>query len=145
MKICSKFTGEQPCQSVITLPHRYFPVNLLRILRTPFCKNTYGGLLLYPLTHFLQLVSFYISWGFQGVWKENITLKHNLITNTALYLFQPNVAYHIETSHLFCSAKQIKYEIKSNKLFTGGCKNISLSSFGSIYWLNILRYYLIII
>ena len=57
LKICSKFTGEHPCQSVvsikllrnfieITLPHGCSPVNLLHIFRTPFTKNTSGWLLL---------------------------------------------------------------------------------------------------
>ena len=52
LKICSKFTGEYPCRSVIlikllqlywneiTLRHGYSPVNLLLIFRTPFSKNT---------------------------------------------------------------------------------------------------------
>ena len=51
MKICSKFIGEHPCRSVIpseiTLWHGCSPVNLLHIFRTPFTKNTSGGLLLY--------------------------------------------------------------------------------------------------
>ena len=57
LKICSKFTGEHPCRSVIsiklpcnfietTLRHGCSPVNLLHIFRTPFTKNTSGGLLL---------------------------------------------------------------------------------------------------
>ena len=55
LKICSKFTGEHPCLSVIsikllteiTLWHGCSPVNLLHIFRTPFYgKITYGGLLL---------------------------------------------------------------------------------------------------
>ena len=57
LKICSKFTGEHPCRSVnaikllcnfieMTLRHGCFPVNLLHIFRTPFPKNTSGGLLL---------------------------------------------------------------------------------------------------
>ena len=46
--ICSKFTGEHPCQRVeITLWHGCSPVNLLDIFRTPFTKNTSGWLLLY--------------------------------------------------------------------------------------------------
>ena len=56
LKICSKFTGECPCQSVIsiklqnnfieiTLWHGYSPVNLLHIFGTPFAKDTSGGLL----------------------------------------------------------------------------------------------------
>ena len=58
LKICSKFTEEHRCQSVITmklrsnfieitLRHGCSPVNLLRIFRTPLLKNTSGGLLLY--------------------------------------------------------------------------------------------------
>ena len=51
----SKFTGEHPCRSVISLKlqsnfieialrHRCSPVNLLHIFRTPFPKNTSGWL-----------------------------------------------------------------------------------------------------
>ena len=52
LEIFSKFTGEHPCQSVISkkllaLRRGYFPVNLLHISRTPFPKNTSGGLLLF--------------------------------------------------------------------------------------------------
>ena len=54
LKICSKFTGEHPCQSVISIKllynfteialwHGYSPVNLLHIFRTPFLKNTSEG------------------------------------------------------------------------------------------------------
>ena len=57
LKICSKFTGEYPCWSVISiilqnnfieiaLCHGCSPVNLLHILRTPFPRNTSGWLLL---------------------------------------------------------------------------------------------------
>ena len=58
LKICSKFTGEHPCQSAIaiklfcsfigiTLRRGCSPVNLLHYFRTPFLKNTSGGLLLF--------------------------------------------------------------------------------------------------
>ena len=57
LKICTKFTGEQPCRSVIsiklqsnfigiTLRHECCPVNLLHIFRTPLIKNISVGLLL---------------------------------------------------------------------------------------------------
>ena len=57
LKICSKFTGEHPCQSAISINmlsnfievvlwHGCSPVNLLHIFRTPFPKNTSGWLLL---------------------------------------------------------------------------------------------------
>ena len=55
VKICSIFTGEHPCRSVIsgkllcnfieiTLWHGCSPVNLLYIFRTAFTKNTSGRL-----------------------------------------------------------------------------------------------------
>ena len=58
LKICSKFTGEQPCRSVIsiklqgnfieiTLRHGCSPVSLLHIFRTPITKNISGQLLLF--------------------------------------------------------------------------------------------------
>ena len=55
LKICSKFTGEHPCRSVIsikllfeiTLRHECSPVNLLHIYRKPFPKYTSGRLLLW--------------------------------------------------------------------------------------------------
>ena len=53
LKICCKFTGEHPCQNnfiEIVLRHGCSPVNLQHIFRTPFPKNTSGGLLLYPAT-----------------------------------------------------------------------------------------------
>ena len=57
LKTYSKFTGEHPCRSAIsiklqskfteiTLRHWCFPVNLLHIFRIPFYKNTSEGLLL---------------------------------------------------------------------------------------------------
>ena len=57
LKTCSKFTGEHPCRSVIsiqllrnfteiTIRHGCSPVNLLHIFRTPFTKNISGWLLL---------------------------------------------------------------------------------------------------
>ena len=57
LKICSKFTGEHTWQSTIStklqrnfieiaLRHECSPVYLLHIFRTPFPKNTSGGLLL---------------------------------------------------------------------------------------------------
>ena len=57
LKICGKFTGEHPCQSVIsikllcifieiTLRHGCSPVDLLQIFRTPFHKNSFESLLL---------------------------------------------------------------------------------------------------
>ena len=56
-KIWSKFTGEHPCRSVVSikllcnfieiaLPHACSPVNLPHIFRSSFLKNTSGRILL---------------------------------------------------------------------------------------------------
>ena len=53
MKICSKHTGENPCRSVISikLQSNFVEItlrhgcNLWDIFRTPFPKNTSGGML----------------------------------------------------------------------------------------------------
>ena len=57
LKLCSKFTGELPCRSVIeiTLRHGCSPVNLLHIFRIPLPKNTSGGQLL--KRHFKRIES----------------------------------------------------------------------------------------
>ena len=65
LKICSKFTGEHPSRSVIsikwqtTLRHGCSPANLLHILRKRFSKNTSGWLLLY-----LRILIIIQSWKF---------------------------------------------------------------------------------
>ena len=58
LELCSKFAGENPCRSGISINllqnnvieitprHRCSPVNLLRIYRTPSTKNTSGWLFL---------------------------------------------------------------------------------------------------
>ena len=57
LKICSRFTGEHPCRSMIsiklfcnfieiTLQHGCSPANLLDIFRIPFLRNTSRWLLL---------------------------------------------------------------------------------------------------
>ena len=44
LKICSKFTGENPCRSVISIKlHKGSPVNLLHISRNLFLGTTLGG------------------------------------------------------------------------------------------------------
>ena len=57
LKLCTKFTGEHPCQNLISiksqinfieiaLQHGSSSVKLLHIFRTPFLRNTSGWLLL---------------------------------------------------------------------------------------------------
>ena len=74
LKICSKFTGEHPCQSVIsikllcsfieiTLQHGCFPVILLHISKTPFPSNTTGWLLLLYIKFWFDVVAqWLINW-----------------------------------------------------------------------------------
>ena len=73
LKICSKFTGEHPCRSVISikllcnfieiaLRHGCSPVNLLHIFSTCFNRNTSGRLLLslFTLTNFICINLIYV-------------------------------------------------------------------------------------
>ena len=46
LEICSKFTREHPCWSMISIKLISLPVNLLHIFRTPFVKNISERLLL---------------------------------------------------------------------------------------------------
>ena len=66
--ICSTFTGEHPYRSVIsvkllcnfveiTLWHGRSPVNLMDIFRTPFPKNTSGGLLLDKISYIIRMMN----------------------------------------------------------------------------------------
>ena len=79
LKICSKFTGEHPCRSVISiklqssfieiaLRHGCSSVNLLHIFRTPFPKNTSWWLFLKieVLIKFIHLVYFVVKMYFQN-------------------------------------------------------------------------------
>ena len=86
LKMCSKFTREHPCRSVISiklqsnfieiaLRHRYSPVNLLHIFRTPFHRNTSGWLLLIIFSY-LNTIS---------IWNKFWSLRININLNY-LYL-----------------------------------------------------------
>ena len=79
LKICSKFTGEDPYRSVvsiklqnnfikITLRHGCFPVNLLHIFKTPFPRNTSGWLLLYLIKHRRACVCVCVFWLCEYFW-----------------------------------------------------------------------------
>ena len=77
LKICSKFKGEHPCRSVISikllcnfieiaLRHGCSPVNLLHISRTPFSRNTPGWLLLQFNFYFLLFKLFVVRISFNN-------------------------------------------------------------------------------
>ena len=68
LKICSKFTGEHPCQSVISIKlqsnfieialwHGCSSVNLLRIFRAPFSRKTSEWLFLNLSQEISQITS----------------------------------------------------------------------------------------
>ena len=68
LEICSKFTGEYPCRSAISvklqrnfieiaLRNGYSPVNLLHIFRTPFPNNTSGWQLLAWISFLIKLLA----------------------------------------------------------------------------------------
>ena len=78
LKICSKFTGEHPCRSVIsinlqsnfieiTLQHMCCPVNLLHIFRTPFLRTPLAGCFRAIFPSVLTLRNFCLYKKFQSV------------------------------------------------------------------------------
>ena len=89
LKICSKFTEEHLCWSVISIKllcnfieitHRYkcAPVNFLHIFRTPFPRNNSGWLLLNIWIIFLSVVfilNFYWDWIFKMYLKAFLSLN----------------------------------------------------------------------
>ena len=88
--VCSKFTGEHPCRSVIsiklqnnfieiTLRHGCSPVNLLHVVRAPFPKNTPGGLLLFI---WIPAGVGYISWRH----RPEVFCKKGVIKNVAKFV-----------------------------------------------------------
>ena len=98
LKICSKFTGEHPCRSLIcnfieiALPHGFSPVNLLHIFRTPFPKNIPGRLLLkkkalFHISHIFHkslscnFLVFHIESKRKKMWSHNLTCKKSILRN----------------------------------------------------------------
>ena len=89
LKIYSKFTGENPCQSEITLRHGCSHLNSLYIFRAPFPKNTTRGLLLFYVIwgtmvfrfHFPTL-DFFSLWTSKSPYYYAISLKTLLTSNT---------------------------------------------------------------
>ena len=90
LKICSKLTGEHPCQSVvslkllcnfieITLWHGCSPVNLLHFFRTLFTKNTSGWLLL-SINFLLCIFPTYSLWNYHLIEWNNLIYWHSLYT-----------------------------------------------------------------
>ena len=75
---------------VITLRHGYSPVNLLHISRTPFPKNTSGGLLLHllivPLESTFYSYYAFLSW----VWNSS-----HFLLPTLLKLFIPHFSWNL--------------------------------------------------
>ena len=89
-KICSKFTGEHPRHSVIsikllckfieiTLRHGCYPVHLLHIFKRPFPKNTSGGLLL-SYTFKDVLVTCFSLWHFREIVDYKTLLPQQLVS-----------------------------------------------------------------
>ena len=83
LKICSKFTGEHPWRSAISvklhsnfieiaLRHGCFPVNLMYIFRVPFLKSTSGWLL---LIFFDEILSKY-----QCGFRKGFNVQHCLVS-----------------------------------------------------------------
>ena len=99
LKICSKFTGEHPCWSVIsitllcdfieiTLRHECSPINLVLIFRIPFHKNTSQGMLLNKSSNKIPKI----------IIKTIIaTIKLNLLKNKPIKSTKSSFEFFVET------------------------------------------------
>ena len=133
LKICSKFTTEQPCQSVITIKlfcsfieitywQGCSPVNLLHIFKTPFCKNTSVGLLLsiWVRFFFLKRRNCVHSMSYQS----NVTLEWlEICSNYAVKHQNDNKAANLLTFLNLLSANPTKWS-NTLKQFVGSCRLI---------------------
>ena len=104
LKICSKVTGEHPCQCVISIKlgwnfieiavrYRCSPVNLLHIFRTRFSRNTPGRLLLFfirlkRISKFLILFFF-----FQHLFAFSILYLTRIFQNFNCYSFFQQLSF----------------------------------------------------
>ena len=110
LKKCSKFTGEHPCRSTISikllcnfieiaLRHGCSPVNLLNIFRTPFLKNTSGWLLFKLLFSF---PSFPVAF---------LTKPYNCKHSSSIFV----ISFFVEQFHFlitwFCSLRRVSIQI----------------------------------
>ena len=107
LRICSKFTGQRPCRSVISIKlqnnfiemilwHGCSPVNLLHIFRLPFPKNTFGWLLLEFVEKRLIVGKRY-SWWVINPLLANIPILYPLKTSENRRLFGLFKGYKMQT------------------------------------------------
>ena len=99
LKICSKFTGEHPCWSVIsitllcdfieiTLRHECSPINLVLIFRTPFHKNTSQEMLLNKSSNKIPKII---------ITTIIATIKLNLLKNKPIKITKSSFEFFVET------------------------------------------------
>ena len=98
LRICGKFTGEYACWSnfiEITLRYGCSPVNLLRIFRISFFKNTSGWLLLKKpvLINFEKFTGKHLC----GVKPE--LEDYNLVKNTLYHVYHIQVCWEHYSDH----------------------------------------------
>ena len=99
LKICSKFTGEHPCWSVIsvtllcdfieiTLRHECSPINLVLIFRIPFHKNTSQEMLLNKSSNKIPKII---------ITTIIATIKLNLLKNKPIKITKSSFEFFVET------------------------------------------------
>ena len=104
LKICSKLTGEHPCQSVIsikllcnfaeiTLRHGCSPVNLLHIFKTPFLRIPLDGCLCFNSLIVLAICTL------------NVSLRLQCLRNYRSYGQIVNISTCWESLHLRSTEK----------------------------------------
>ena len=143
LKICSKFTEKRPCQNVISiklqsnvieiiLRHGYSPVDLPHNFRILFLKNTYGGLLLKPLTFFRR--------NYSEVFFNIGVLAKSLKNSKVILVGFKRVSFHGPISFLWAFQNHLKknafisakYSKLSSEAHSGPCHTFKSEVFSKI-------------
>ena len=125
LKICSKFTGEQPCRSAISvkllcnfieivLRHGCSPGNLLHVFRAPFLNNTSEWLLLifwstfsiYAVQTFLKI----LCWGFLVPRSESLVVSSATLLCKTWNISALSMLVYYNTNNFF-SKKFLTYAL----------------------------------
>ena len=131
LEICSKFTGEHPCRSVIsikllynfteiTIRHACSPVNVLHIIRTPFTKSSAANKGRSTVNNRQSSVfdSPYSSWSFRPVgFPRNLFYYFSLaiiLDNLELVILQFKHFYKTHRTSLFSFYLFIFYSLSRN-------------------------------
>ena len=116
LKICSKFTGEHPCQSAIW--HGCSPINLLHIFRSPFPKNTSRRLFCFNLLLVGFEFAVFLFCFFRVLFNISAIMKLRIASYLYIFCFVFILASHgiIMLKIVFSVPKETKFEVDTTSI-----------------------------